>query len=262
MTSQPRDTILRKILVTGAAGRIGSAFVRTHDADYALRLADINITRLAQWPGEALQLDITDLAACMRACEGIDTVIHLAAEVSADNQDFMASLLPTNMVGTFNMFQAARAQGCRRVVFASSAQTIEGYPHDVQVHEAMPVRPKNLYGVTKVFGEALGSYFAETSPLSVVAVRIANVAHFAEGEQHSARDVAAYISVRDVVQLLARSVEAEVAGFVIVNGVSDNRYKRLSLERSRAVLGYAPQDDAFAILAGDSTDRGDAVGDH
>lgn len=252
---------LAKILITGAAGRIGSAFVRTHHADYSLRLADINVSRLTLWPCEALQLDVTDLAACMRACEGIDTVIHLAADVSPDSDDFMTALLPTNIVGTYNIFHAAKAQGCRRVVFASSAQTIEGYPQDVQVHETMPVRPKNLYGVSKVFGEALGSYFADTSALTTVAVRIANVARFQPGEQHSARDVAAYISVRDVVQLLDRAVQAEVAGFLIVNGVSDNRYKRLSIERSRTLLGYRPLDDAFAILAGDCIDRGDSVPD-
>lgn len=248
---------LAKILVTGAAGRIGSAFVRTHHADFTLRLTDLDVSRLAHWPCETLQLDVTSLAACMRACEGIDTVIHLAADVSPDTDDFMTGLLPTNIIGTYNIFHAAKAQGCRRVVFASSAQTIEGYPQDVQVHETMPVRPKNLYGVTKVFGEALASYFADTSTLTTIAVRIGNVAQFHRGEQHSARDVAAYTSVRDVVHLLARSVQAEATGFMIVNGVSDNRYKRLSIDHSRLMLGYHPQDDAFAILAGDRTDPGD-----
>lgn len=258
-TEEQKTSPLRKVLVTGAAGRIGSAFVRAHHGSYDLRLADINISSVDQRLGDPIQLDISDLAACMRACAGIDTVIHLAAEVSPDISDFMTTLLPTNIVGTYNIFQAALAQGCRRVVFASSAQAIEGYPQDVQVHETMPVRPKNLYGVTKVFGEALGSYIADTSALSVIALRIANVARFSRGEQHSARDVAAYISVRDVVQLLTRSVTAESEGFVVVNGVSDNRYKRLSIDRGRALLGYRPQDDSFAILAGECGDLGDGM---
>ena len=137
MTAQELKVSVSKILITGAAGRIGSAFVRTHHASCDLRLADINVSRLDEWPCETVQLDITDLDACMRACAGIDTVIHLAAEVSPDMSDFMTTLLPTNIVGTYNIFQAAKAQGCRRVVFASSAQTIEGYPQDVQVHETM-----------------------------------------------------------------------------------------------------------------------------
>lgn len=259
MTTEEQKRPLRKVLVTGAAGRIGSAFVRAHHASYDLRLADINMSSMDQRLGELIQLDISDLAACMRACEGVDTVVHLAAEVSPDISDFMTTLLPTNIVGTYNIFRAAVAQGCRRVVFASSAQTIEGYPQDVQVHETMPVRPKNLYGVTKVFGEALGSYVADTSALSVIALRIANVARFSSGEQHSARDAAAYISVRDVVQLIMRSVTAESEGFVVFNGVSDNRYKRLSIDRGRALLGYRPQDDSFAILAGECRDLGDSM---
>lgn len=211
--------------------------MRTHFQTYDLRLTDNHFSPLGQHSRDIVQLDITDFNACMQACAGIDTVIHLAAEVSPDISDFMTTLLPTNVIGTYNIFQAALAQGCRRVVFASSAQAVEGYPLDVQVTETMPVRPKNLYGVTKVFGEALGSYISDTSDLSIITVRIANVAHFSRGEQHSARDVAAHISVRDVVQLLMVSVQSDVTAFMIVNGVSDNRYKRHSIERSRQLLG-------------------------
>lgn len=241
----------RKVLVTGAAGRIGSAFVRSQHDRFDLRLGDLDTARLSQADGELIHLDVTDPAACMRACAGIDTVIHLAADPLPD-ADFHTSLLPTNMIGTYNMFLAAKAQGCKRVVFASSAQAVEGYPLDVQVHEGMPPRPKNMYGVGKAFGEALAAFFAYESTLVTVAVRIANVAEFHEGEQHSARDVAAFISERDVVHLLARCVQADLTGFTVVHGVSDNRYKRLAIDHTRKVLDYRPRDDAFAILAGDA----------
>ncbi|ALN75549.1 hypothetical protein M673_22665 (plasmid) [Aureimonas sp. AU20] len=192
-------------------------------------------------------MDIADLEACRRACEGIDTVVHLAAD-PGPIADFYGSLLDANIKGAFNIFRAAADAGCRRVVFASSAQTIEGYPEDRQVSVRDPVRPKNLYGVTKCFGEALGSYFSTQEGLSVIAVRIANFAEFLPGEKHSPRDVSAFISHRDAVQLLVRAVDVETVGFAIVNGVSDNRYKRLTLEESREVLGYSPEDDAFEIL--------------
>jgi uronate dehydrogenase len=239
-----------KVLVTGAAGRIGSAFVRAQHSNFDLRLGDLDIERLAHVGGDIVHLDVTDLDACMRACAGIQTVIHLAGDPSPD-ADFHTSLLPTNIIGTYNLFLAAKAQGCRRVVFASSAQAVEGYPLDVQVQEEMPPRPKNMYGVSKAFGEALASFFAHESSLVTVAVRIANVAEFHAGEQHSARDVAAFISERDVVQLLARCVDADLSGFTVVHGVSDNRYKRLAIDRTRDLLGYRPRDDAFAILAGE-----------
>ncbi len=238
-----------KILITGAAGRIGRAFWRAQPDRSALRLADIATAGLAESGAEVLALDISDATACMRACAGIDTVIHLAADPSPE-ADFMGSLLPVNIVGSYNLFTAAQAQGCRRFVFASSAQAVEGYALDVQVQEQMAPRPKNLYGASKAFGEALAALFAQDGTMTTVAVRIANVAEFAPGQCHSPRDVAAFISERDVVQLLRRCVEAELSGFNVVHGVSDNRYKRLAIDQTRRLLDYRPADDAFVILEG------------
>lgn len=237
-----------KILVTGAAGRIGSAFWAAYGDELDLRLADVDVNSFPD-SVEHLALDIRDLHNCLAACDGIETVIHLAADPNAD-ADFMTSVLPVNIVGTYNMLVAAKAQGCKRFIFASSAQAIEGYPKDVQVHECMAPRPGNLYGVGKAFGEALASMYANDGLMTTVAVRIANVAEFHPGETHSPRDVAAFISYRDVVALLRNCVEAELSGFHVVHGVSNNRYKRLSIDQTKDVVGYAPRDDAFAILEG------------
>lgn len=236
----------QKVLVTGAAGRIGTAFRQMAPPHLRLRLADRQGTVLPDGP-DTVRLDIADLDACRAACIDIDTVLHLAADASPE-ADFYGSLLDANIKGAFNVFRAAADAGCRRVVFASSAQTVEGYPKDRQVSVSDPVRPANLYGVTKCFGEALGSYFATQEGLSVIAVRIANFNAFSVGEVHSPRDVAAFLSHGDAVQLLVRAIEAEDIGFTIVNGVSDNRYKRLGLDEARELLGYSPVDDGFALL--------------
>ncbi|MEC5159852.1 MULTISPECIES: NAD-dependent epimerase/dehydratase family protein [unclassified Janthinobacterium] len=236
-----------RVLVTGAAGAIGSAFWHTTHAALTLRLADIRADTLWSAPHEAVALDVTDYASCLAACKDIDVVLHLAGDPSPD-ADFHSSLLPTNIVGTYNIFSAAQAQGCRRVVFASSAQAVEGYPLDVQVNEAMAPRPKNMYGASKAFGEGVAASFAHQFGMTTLAVRIANVADFQPGQSHSPRDVAAFISERDVVQLLARCVEAELHGYHVVHGVSDNRYKRLAIDATRALLQYAPADDAFDLL--------------
>lgn len=238
----------RKILVTGAAGRIGSAFWEAQDNRSDLRLADIDVSKLPD-SAQRFSLDIRDQASCHKACEGMHTVIHLAADPSPD-ADFMASLLPVNIVGTYNMLFAAKAQGCKRFIFASSAQAIEGYPMDVQIQEYMAPKPGNLYGVSKAFGEALASMYANDGHMTTIAVRIANVTKFHQGETHSPRDVAAFISLRDVVALLGNCVEAELSGFHVIHGVSDNRYKRLSIDSTRKVVGYDPLDDGFAILEG------------
>lgn len=92
--------------------------------------------------------------------------------------------------------------------------------------------------------------YANDGQMTTVAVRIANVAEFHPGETHSHRDVAAFISVRDVVALLRDCVDAALSGFHVIHGVSDNRYKRLSIEKTRAVVDYTPSDDGFEILEG------------
>jgi uronate dehydrogenase len=237
-----------KILVTGAAGRIGAAFWAAQDDKSVLRLADMDVSKLPD-SAQRFSLDIRDQASCLEACAGIHTVIHLAADPDPD-ADFMTSLLPVNIVGTYNMLFAAKAQGCKRFIFASSAQAIEGYPTDVQIQESMAPKPGNLYGVSKAFGEALASMYANDGLMTTIAVRIANVARFHQGESHSPRDVAAFISYRDVVALLGNCVEAELSGFHVIHGVSDNRYKRLAIESTRKVVGYAPLDDGFEILEG------------
>ena len=237
-----------RVLLTGASGVIGSAFWNTPHPALELRLADIRTEKLAAAPCEVLALDVSDYDACLAACRDIDVVLHLAGDPSAE-ADFYASLLSTNIIGTYNIFKAAQAQGCARVVFASSAQAIEGYALDLQVSEDMAPRPKSMYGASKVFGEGVASCFAHQFGMTALAVRIANVAVFEAGQSHNPRDVAAFISVRDVVHLLARCVEADVRGFHIVHGVSDNRYKRLAIGATRALVQYAPQDDAFDLLA-------------
>ena len=211
-----------------------------------LRLADRDVSSFGG-AADIVAFDVANLDSCKEACVGIDTVVHLAAD-PGPIADFYGSLLDANIKGAFNIFRAASDAGCRRVVFASSAQTVDGYPEDRQISVRDPIRPKNLYGVTKCFGEALGSYFATQEGLSVIAVRIANFTEFSAGEEHSARDVSAFLSHRDAVQLLVRAIEVENVNFAIVNGVSNNRYKRLALDESREILGFMPEDDAFEIL--------------
>ena len=239
--SQPR------LLVTGAAGRVGTAFIREAGRHFHLTLGDTKPIDPPVEGARSVVLDIRDLDSCRAACQGIDLVLHLAADPSP-TADFMSSLLPTNILGTFNIFSAAVEAGCKRVVFASSAQAIEGYPTDVQVPESAAPKPANMYGVTKAFGEALAAHFAHAHSISCVAVRIANVANFSLGEQHSPRDVAAFISERDVAHLLERALLADITGFQVVNGVSNNRYKRLSIEDTKQRPNYRPADDSFEIL--------------
>ncbi len=200
-------------------------------------------------------LDVADLEACQQACRDIDTVIHLAADANPA-ADFSHSLLQNNICGTYNIFRAARDQGCQRVIFASSAQVLAGYPQDVQAHPESPLRPMNMYGVSKCFGEAVASYFAHAEGLSSIVIRIG--AYDVNGDasnwlrrEPNMRHLSGYVSERDLNQLLLRCVEAEGVQFALVHGISDNRFKRLDITATRDLLGYAPQDDAFEIFSAD-----------
>lgn len=240
------------ILLTGAAGGIGTAFRQyvseQKQTDYWLRLADrAKIDRQPQASeAEIMQVDIAQLADCQRACANIDTVIHLAADPSP-HADFYGSLLDNNIKGTYNIFQAAQTQGCRRVIYASSVQAVEGYPLDRQVNSQMPVRPPNLYGVSKCFGEAIAACFAHQG-LSSIAVRIGAFTASPPRQTPSARNLSAYVTPSDLCQLLVRCIEVPDIQFAIVHGISENRFKRLDLTETKALLGYAPQDDAFQLF--------------
>ena len=242
---------MQKILLTGAAGGIGTAFYQARADLYQFRLADRTTQNIeVRSPDhEVLKFDIADLAACQQACRDVDVVVHLAADPSP-SADFHASLLNNNIVGTYNIFQAAKDQGCRRVVYASSVQAVEGYPVDVQARADMPVRPQNMYGATKCFGEAVGSVFAKQG-LSVIAVRIGAFDAVKAGQPNTARNISAYVSPRDLVDLLDRCIQVADVGYAIAHGVSNNRFKRLDLTHTQALLGYQPQDDGFELTGYD-----------
>lgn len=239
----------RTVLVTGAAGRIGTYFSQQTQDRYKLRLMcfdhDDAPDQLVQ-AGEIVHGDVTDLKSVHAACRGIDTVLHLAGDPSPTAT--WDSLRRVNIEGTYNTMVAAKAAGCRRVVFASSIHAVSGYPVDRQVMADDPVNPGDLYGVSKCFGEAMGRYMAEQQGLSVIAVRICA---FQPREKATEQDATAlldaFVSRRDLTQLLCRCIDDTRLKFAVVHGISDNQFKRLDLTDTRELLGYEPLDDALDL---------------
>jgi nucleoside-diphosphate-sugar epimerase len=242
---------MRKILLTGAAGRIGSAFQNYAGDRYWLRLVDRNIDRLTgTGDAEVLKANLADLDACRTVCQGIDTVLHLAADPSPA-ADFYASLLDNNIKAAYNIFRAAKDQGCRRVIFASSIQVIEGYPLDTQARPEMPMKPMNMYAAAKGFGEMMAHYFAYAEGLSCIAVRVGGFGGN-EGMQNpekiDGRGLSAYVSPRDLCHLFVQCIETPNLQFAVLQAVSDNRFKRMDISSTRELVGYLPQDDAFQVF--------------
>lgn len=234
----------RKVLVTGAAGRIGSYFAQHSPERFDLRLMvrgdEENLDEIKE-RGEVVEADLGDLERLKEVCEGIDTVIHLAGD--PDPSATWESLHATNIVGTYHAFVAAKAAGCRRVVYASSIHAVSGYPAGVQVKPAEPVNPGDLYGVSKCFGEALARYMAEQEGLSAIAIRIGAFQPLENARKDDLSNLDAFVSHRDLHQLLVRCVDDEAIRFAIFHGLSDNRFKRLDITNARELLGYAPEDD-------------------
>jgi NAD(P)-dependent dehydrogenase (short-subunit alcohol dehydrogenase family) len=235
----------RRVLVTGAAGRIGSYYARHapghHEKRLLVRSLDKRARELAPF-GEVVASELDDLPSLEKACAGIDTVLHLAGnpQPSAGWDD----LLESNIKGTYNILAAAKSAGCRRVILASSIHAVSGYSADVQVRTSEPVNPGDLYGVSKCFMEALGRYYAEKEGLSVIALRIGAFQPVeAARKEDSFWMMDCFVSHRDLNDLIVKCIDDERLKFAIFHGVSDNRFKRLDISDARELLGFFPQDD-------------------
>jgi nucleoside-diphosphate-sugar epimerase len=230
---------LRRVVITGAAGRIGQVVCAALADRWELVPVDIK-------PKEGVgPLDATDGAACRARFAGADAVVHLAADPSPEAT--WDSLLPANIEAAYQVAAAAAACGVRRLVLASSLHAVTGYPEGRQRRTTDQPRPLNLYGATKAWAEALGSTIAATSSTTVVALRIG---WFFETRPPATEEWrgqhGAWLSSRDAGELVRAAVEAtDVDGFVVVNGISANRYGVADLTETLA-LGYRPADDAWA----------------
>ncbi|WP_238891475.1 NAD-dependent epimerase/dehydratase family protein [Achromobacter insuavis] len=243
MTSFTEPENLR-VLITGAAGNIGKCLRDQLRGRYALlRLADIAEQEPAQAGEEIRTLDVRDMASVERCMEGIDCVIHLAGIPGVDTWD---KILPMNIDGCYNVFEAARRQRVPRVIFASSNHAVGYHRRERFLDNAVEPRPDSLYGVSKVFGEALGRMYADKYGMSVACLRIGT---FRTPDRPSeARQLLTWLSHRDMAQLARRCIENASYHFVVVYGVSNNLRNRWDNSDVK-FLGYQPQDDSEVFAA-------------
>jgi len=229
---------MKKILITGAAGDVGGHLRRGLAGRYELRLSDIRpIADLA--PGEEFMPgDCASLRDMLRVTQGVEAIVHLGGFSVEGPWD---TILRANIVGTYQVFEAAHRNGVRRMVFATSNHAVGFYDRDETIDHRVYPKPDSRYGVSKVFGEALGSLYADKYGMEVVCVRIGNV----NPRPMDKRRLSIWLSPRDLAQLVAIAIDRPGIRFEIVYGVSGNRrswYDNANAER----LGYKPQDDSEA----------------
>lgn len=231
-------TPLGRVLLTGAAGSLGTALRPALVEELEeLRLTDVRPVGELHPRERFVAANLLEAGDMGPAVDGIDAVIHLGA--IADEAAF-DELLGPNLVGTYNVFEAARRAGVRRVVYASSNRITGFYPADQRLRGDEPVRPDGLYGVTKAFGEALGRLYADKFGLEVVCLRIGSFL----AEPTEARHLSTWLSPGDAVRLFRACLQAKDVGFTTTYGVSANTRSWWDIEDASERLGYVPQDDA------------------
>ncbi|MFJ9023197.1 NAD-dependent epimerase/dehydratase family protein [Streptomyces sp. NPDC102259] len=233
----------RTVLLTGAAGGLGTLMRELLPAyGYDLRLLDL---RPIDDAPEAIVADLADRDAVREAVRGVDAIIHLAG-ISLEAP--FEKILGANIVGTYHLYEAAREEGVRRIVFASSNHAV-GFtprpPGDPSPDEGdlipidTPRRPDTFYGLSKSFGEDLAQLYWDKHGLESVSVRIGSCF----GEPTSVRMLSVWMSPADCARLLHAALTAENVGHTVVYGSSANTRLWWDLGTARA-LGYEPQDDS------------------
>ena len=230
---------MKRILITGAAGKIGTALRQGLRGLYPfIRLADVEPLGKTEAGEEILTVDIRDIAAMENATAGIDCVVHLAG---ASEEAAWDRVLPLNIEGCYNTFEAARRQGVKRVIFASSNHAVGFHRRERFIDNTVAPRPDTRYGVSKVFGEAAGRLYADKYGLSVACLRIGTFR--TPDRPIDAHQLLTWISHRDMVQLVRRCIDHPNYHFITVYGVSNNLRSRWDNSNVK-FLGYRPEDDS------------------
>ena len=237
------STPKKLLAITGGAGRIGRAVRPLLRDRYRLRLADIRPVSGLQEGEESLVANVASLEDAERIAAGADLVLHLAGNPSTSGT--WDEMRVANIEGTFNIYEAARRHGIRKVVLATTNHVMGFYYLEEQypVRTDWPIRPDSIYGVSKAFGEALARYYSDAFDMSMICLRIG---WFTERQPAAAQLNSLWISDRDIAQIITLCLETP-RKFGIYNGTSNNPQNHWDLTSSREELGYNPLDDVTKV---------------
>jgi uronate dehydrogenase len=224
---------MQKILLTGAAGDVGTRLRKLLKSTYSLRLSDIRKPADLGTDEEFIAADLAEYDQVKNITAGIDGVIHLGGFSVEGPWD---TIHKSNIVGCYNMFEAAYRSGAKRIVFASSNHAVGFYPRDRKIGVDVTVRPDSRYGVSKAFGEAIGALYADKHGLRVTCIRIGNV----NDKPLDKRRLSIWVKPEDLAQLIRIGLEHPDIHFEIFYGSSDNEAGWWDNSNARR-YGYRPQ---------------------
>jgi uronate dehydrogenase len=224
---------MQKILITGAAGDVGTRLRKLLKGVYSLRVSDIRKPADLGADDEFVAADLGDYEQTKQITAGIDGIVHLGG-YSVEGP--WETIHKSNIVGCYNLFEAAYRSGVKRIVFASSNHAVGFYPRDRKIGVDVTVRPDSRYGVSKAFGEAVGALYADKHGLRVTCIRIGNVGD----KPLDKRRLSIWIKPEDLAQLIRIGFEHPDIRFEIFYGASDNAAGWWDNSNARR-FGYRPQ---------------------
>lgn len=247
-----------RVLLTGASGGIGRRLrnlLKPHCTELILsdRVASTDLR-----PDERfVPADLSKMDEVNAAVGNVDAIVHLGGHSVEGSWE---TILQANIIGAYNLFEAARLAGVRRIIFASSNHVMGFYPRAQTVGTDALLLPDSRYGVSKAFGEALGAMYAHKYGMGVLCIRIGNV----DDRPVDERRLAIWLDSQDLVALIRIGLEREDLAYEVVYGMSDNARAWWDNARARE-LGYAPtgrsEDHVAAALAAQALLPPDPVGD-
>jgi uronate dehydrogenase len=246
------------VLVTGAAGGIGTRLRQLLRGLYPnIRLSDLKQPADLAADETFVAADLANMAEVERVVAGVDGIVHLGG-FSVEGP--WETILQSNIIGCYNLFEAARRHGVERVVFASSNHAVGFYPRQRKIGVDEPVRPDSRYGVSKAFGEALAALYAYKHGLKVTSIRIGNFGDVPVDR----RRLSIWLAPQDLLQLIRIGLEHPDIRCEIFYGASDNA--RAWWDNATAFrFGYRPQglaeDHSAQALAADAKLAADPIGD-
>jgi uronate dehydrogenase len=234
---------MERLLITGAAGALG-AHCRKHVGHLAkiVRVSDRidilagNNQDASGAPEEIIRCDLADEAAVQALVKGCDGILHFGGQATEGS---WSDVRTSNIEGMYNLYEAARKNGCKRIFYASSIHAIGYHPPTRVIDDSAAIRPDTLYGASKAFGEALARMYFEKFGIETACVRIASC----QPEPRNHRMLATWFSYDDLVRLVERVFDVPVLGCPIIYGVSDND-RRWADNSAAAHIGWTPQDNA------------------
>jgi uronate dehydrogenase len=226
-----------RLLLTGAAGGLGQALRPRLKANcHILRSADRVAFGLAGEQEELVLADLADASAVMNMMQGVDAVVHLGG---VSTEAAFEPILQGNILGVFNLYEAARKQGVKRIVFASSNHVTGFYKQSETINASHPPRPDSLYGVSKAFGEDLSRFYFDRYGIETACVRIGS--SFPEPKDR--RMLATWLSFDDLHRLITACLTTPVLGHSIIFGMSDNAVTWWDNSQANHI-GYKAQDSS------------------